>query len=441
MAIRIRTDVKPLAGCDASRLLRNELERYCDDQLHGRSVLVSGLRGAGKTTMVEAAIDALWQQSHQGLTPSRRPLRVMLLGPDIISKPKPAKKPPPWPPNWSVSVEVSADTVDGAAKSEPKPDDDERLRQRLLERVVLGLHAALSREVVRGFRQRASGQPSGQLHGQARHQLREANELAAALEIDLPEGSSPARLREFWRLAGALDNGVLFPHRNQADRGMHELAAVSGICYAYQRVSGDVHQRSEEVTAESQTTESAAGWGLDATEALKPLAALGAGTAVAVSTANGSVLKTVLVGLLSTLVAGAFLRWSSKDVRKRDDNKDFTFLPDTKAETLDRVLPSLVQRLKDAGLAPVIVIDELDKVDDLWADRVTDLLDHMKKLFAERVFTCLLVNRNYVETLREKEATDPYSRSFSYFSHRTFVSYEPAELHQWLSDLLEAGDD
>ena len=93
MALRVRSSADPMAGiavggvlasCDAARLLVNELGRYCNSRILGRSVLVAGYRGAGKSTLVDNAIGQLTSRSRQGLEPNLRPLPVQLLGPNVF---------------------------------------------------------------------------------------------------------------------------------------------------------------------------------------------------------------------------------------------------------------------------------------------------------------------------------------------------------------------
>ena len=417
MALRVRTPIDPMAGdavsgelasCDAARLRVNELGRYCNRRIDGRSVLVAGYRGAGKTTLVEAAIRELTRRSRQGPEPHLRPLRVQLLGPNIFDGQQ-------LPPRATTAMRAA---------------HQEQMRQRILHMVVWGLYAALSREVVRCLRDRAlrgGNAPDPAL-----------TELAAEVEISLPEGPTPAHLRDFWRRAGALESGLLFPGRTASGRGMRELAAMSGVGYAYQRISGKVSAMSGASSASKEEQTSGIGWELRLAELVKPLAALGAGAAAtAFSAAEGPELALGL-GLLTALATSAVFRFSTSATLKDEEVRDLTYLPDTSADTLDRVLPELLLRLKAAGLAPVIVVDELDKVDHLWeGHHLPALLDHFKKLFAETVFTCLLVNRDFIETLRNREAEDRYSRDFSYFTHRCFVSYEPADLHDYLGKVLE----
>lgn len=397
-----------LADCEAAELLVNELERYCGRRVTGRSILVAGLRGAGKTTLVRAAISQVTQKAFLGSKLPMRPLTVELLGPNIFVDGTPG---PMTLPRVRQELDVKA-------------------RQRVLEQVVLGLYAKLSAEFVDGFREKARPVESGDTRSQ--HIL----EIAASLEARLTEGPTPAELREYWRAADALESGVLFPGTTRKGQGMLELVALSGLGYAYQRVSGTVTETNQNIQATSDSQERSSGWDVRMTELVKPLASLVTGGLVAAAVAPSDLLIGLLSGVVTAVAAGMFFRVTASGSRKEDAKRDRTFLPNTKAETLDRVLPELIQRLMSAGLAPVIVIDELDKVETLW-ERHDALLANMKKLFAETVFTCCLVNRDFIESLHDAERENRYGRNFSYFTHRAYVSYDAKSLHDYLDQVLE----
>ena len=85
-----------LIRSDAMRLLEHELRRYCEQKVAGRSFLISGHRGAGKTTLIQGAFQQLSAESRQledrvllsrdwmtGPAPLR-PLFVPLLGPNLL---------------------------------------------------------------------------------------------------------------------------------------------------------------------------------------------------------------------------------------------------------------------------------------------------------------------------------------------------------------------
>jgi hypothetical protein len=432
MALRITIPPDPtgpawrrgvLASCAGSRDLEQELRRYCNGELDGRSFLVAGLRGAGKTWLVEGSLTDLANRAGGDAT-RFRPLRVRLQGPqlfDVVRKDAHLLDPPPGS-DKPIARQAHAAALQNARQ---------RLFTHLLETVVFALHSALSAEFVRQFREAARQRGDDpRLH-----------ELAAQLEITLPEGPVPAEMREFWRRLDALDRGVLFPRRRGPGQGMRELAALSGLGYAYKRVAGTLQEqyKIEQKATQSQDADGKA-WATLIDDVARPAVSVLAGGVVTAGSVGATGTSTAaLLGLATALVSLLVFRLSGKRSRNDEYRKELTFLPKTDAASLERVLPELIDRLQRAGLTPVIVVDELDKVDDLWRQLKTfDVLDHFKKLLAERVFTCLLVNRDFMEQLELEERTDRYSRSHSYFSRRAFVAFEPGEVHDYLGRLLEA---
>jgi hypothetical protein len=59
--------------------IRYELMRYCSGEINGLSVLISGQRGAGKTTLTKLVIQKVMQESKALI-----PLPLLLHGPTII---------------------------------------------------------------------------------------------------------------------------------------------------------------------------------------------------------------------------------------------------------------------------------------------------------------------------------------------------------------------
>jgi hypothetical protein len=435
-----------LASCDGSRKLQDELRRYCNGQLDGRSFLVAGLRGSGKTWLVEGSVAEL--QHGAALGTLMRALRVPINGPHIFQVVKNPPATPAYVKNKAKAPDPAASPVSVTIQAPPAPSrdaasllaglvglrelkasDSERLFQHLLETVVLSLHSALSAEYVRRFRAIARQRNDPQLY-----------ELAATLEITLPEGPSPADMREFWHRIDAIESGVVFPGRPGLGRGMRELSALSGVGYAYKRVAGEVRAEFKETQSASQFAESSGQlWATQIAELAKPLTVVLTGAFLTAGTASpGNLLPAALLGLAASALSLVAFRLAGKRQRNDETKRDFTFLPKTDASTLERVLPELLQRLKLAGLAPVIVVDELDKIDNLWTlIEKYELLDQFKKLFAERVFTCFLVNRSFMEELAARERQSANGKWHSYFSQRVFVSFEPTELHDHLDRLME----
>ena len=88
-----------LIESEASRLLVDELTRYCRREVTGCLFPISGHRGAGKTTMVTNAFLQVLKASERGQT-RLRPLLVQLHGPSLFPE-----SPPP-----------------GAESDDPRPD-------------------------------------------------------------------------------------------------------------------------------------------------------------------------------------------------------------------------------------------------------------------------------------------------------------------------------
>jgi hypothetical protein len=149
-----------------------------------------------------------------------------------------------------------------------------------------------------------------------------------------------------------------------------------------------------------------------------------------------SALEATVGGFVAAMGSSLVFKWSVSRSRGRAVKREYRFLFDTSMATLDRVLPVLLERLLAAGLAPVFVVDELDKVDHL-SDRIFGMVRHLKKLVAESAFFCFLTDRSYFEEMRGRGERGAYPLEYSYFTHRLFVSYAPDNLHEYLGELLD----
>ncbi|WP_341678102.1 hypothetical protein [Niveibacterium sp. SC-1] len=410
-----------LADSDATLVLREDLRRYCQGQVRGRSFLIAGHRGAGKTTLVNNAILEVWRDSERGLMPLR-PLFVPLHGPNLF---------PPMPAA-SKGKRTPGPVIATAAGEAEKPAKSEA--QIALEQITLGLHRAAAREFVQRFWAHVDQDEASA--------SRALSELAAQFETELYESPTPARLREFWARAGGLEEGVLarrFGTAALAQRprqAMRELAALSGIVEAYRRISGDYKrtEKSGEKRARSIALEARSETSKELT---KPLAALATGVLAGAGalSAAASPLAVVGSGIVAALGSAAVFKLSSSRSSTREQSREDSFIFDLSVATLDRVLPTLVDRLRDAGLAPVFVVDELDKVDGL-STRIIAMVHHLKKLVAENAFFCFLTDRGYFEDLRLSSQQRAYDVAYSYFSQRLLIAFSPDELDVYLSRLF-----
>jgi hypothetical protein len=476
------------ASSNASRILKHELRRYCDGHIQGRSFLIAGHRGAGKTTMVSDVLTNVIKLS-QSRDVALRPLPVMLHGPSLFqalpsdvraaadkqavkagsSATSPASGPAPasTPAPATAPPAPLAPPPGGAPASTPaaapaKPLDEEskvELQAELaLKQIILGLHRAVAREYAAAYR-RVLLPEQGVWASTV--ELSERGELAAQFELELMEDPPASRLRELWEHVGALEEGILFPkgrpadlqqarHAQEtftptlrvADQGTRELVALNGICNAHQRISGDLSNVANEKDTQGQTSEKTTGVEPKLADALKPVttvlsAAIVAGGSMAgqLVTWPGALVLGVLAAVASSLVWKRSVTFSGK----RERIVDTKFIPDLTVRTLDRVLPTLLERLRTAGLAPVFVIDELDKVDGL-SDRIMAMVHYLKKLVAESVFTCFLTDRGYMEFLRLAERQKAYGVAYSYFSHPLLIAHEPGDLDAYLDEMLVLSD-
>lgn len=489
-----------LIGSAGAEQLERELRRYCQEEVEGRSFLIAGHRGAGKTTMVNYCVDRV--EKAEGLR--RTPLLIRLHGPNLVgefasdedpkgdaagsettaaspAKSSPARSQPQKDdrkPDAGTSGASRAPATDAGTGAAPGPgggtnmatgaaaatgpaagtavgdalakieyvrklqEDSNREKhpkrrkvQLALQQITLALHRALADKLIEAYRDRVAEKPFYEVSESRRRQL---FERAAQLALELDQYTTPDRLRQFWRDGGFLETGVITTPESRGDQGFRELVALSAACQAYGRVSGTFANAEVKQTINSSqtTTLSTAKDGLDLISPLLSIVVGGiTGTAMFVSP-QGTAVQSAAAGLLAAFGSAALFKFTSSRSRTRTFSSDLTFVPDMRLDTLDRVLPTLIQRVSDIGLAPVFVIDELDKIDDLY-DQLEDIVRHVKTIVAERAFFCFLTDRAYFERVVTVDANAPYPKHFTYFTDRVFVSFQPTDLHTYLQDLLK----
>jgi hypothetical protein len=456
------------------RLLR-ELRRYVEDEVSGRSILIAGHRGAGKTSTVLQAVrvlrDEILQRSRNledpGLSRRRnlqRPLLVKLVGKGLL-EPLPAS-----PGQPSVGRAGSGDPAKAAPSRAQDPDSSDPAKTALggtqgpnssvpqsgsrgsqggpnnptvamaeehaasaLAHITVALYRALAREVALGFANHVRDGGHDPEHA----------ELAAQLALELDSNPDAATLRNFWDEVGRLEDGVLFwkdsdptlAHFQLRNQGVREIIAVTTAAQAFEiclgAVSGQV-DRADEGSRENEATISG-----DIKDLVTRLGTLAAGTAagsVAGVSAN-SAATGVGIGLLVFLLAGLTMSFQSTRKRKRTSKVTYTFIRDRTIQTLDRDLPHVLDRVRQAGLAPIFVIDELDKLTD--PDTViSGLIGRLKHLISDYGFFCFLADRDYLDRIERKLADGSYPVEHTYFTDRLLVVNRPSDLRAFLEDLI-----
>lgn len=431
----------------AYEIFLRELRRYTLEEVGGRSFLIAGHRGAGKTALVAQAIDALYSErirecvqpdvnslSRRGRL--QRPLIVKLAAKSLISAP-PALTP--------VLVEVEDDgeeegkTGKRAEKKESTPTSSTATSNDpvagALVHLTIALYRALAQEVAKGFAIHAATGPTA---GRS-----DRHELAAQLLLDLDDAPEPALLRRKWDQLGRLAGGVLWPRSAAAtlveaeieDQGLREIVAVATAAQAFQVVSGNVTYKT--TSSDAATRDDEAKSTLDIKDLVARLGAVFAGTAagsVTVAAGHGALLAVGL-GLLVWLGSSFALSQTTTRKLHRTRTRDYTFLRDRSIQTLDRELPQVIERIRDAGLAPIFVLDELDKLPDVSAT-IGALINRLKHIVSDFGFFCFLTNRDYYDALERLIADQAYPSEHTYFSDRLLILARPPDLFRYVVQLL-----
>jgi hypothetical protein len=397
---------------DAYRQLKADLRRYVEGKLVGRSFLISGHRGAGKTTMVRHAVEAVEIEMASELKPCR-PIFIPLHGPSILRPlaPKPAGE--------------GASATDLAA--------EQRERFDFLDRVTSGLYITAAQEFVRCYRRRIR-----RLHPDSKSfRVQEALEQAAQMQTDLDFKPEPDRLRFYWSKVDALQSGVLFDALPGSGRGFEEIVALLSAWRAMSFFAGS-SQQSQASSEESERASSVSLVSVEGKNLLPGLLGLATGTLLwAGLPAQNQPLLSSAISIGGGLAAALTLHFTASRSRtvKQSRQEKFEFSNDP--GSLYRILPVLIKRFSRIGLFPVFVVDELDKVEGL-DQRMESLLGYLKQFVTENAFFCFLTDRSYHEFLEWNIRADQHGTRSTLFGDRLLVRYTPQDLHDYLADRLDA---
>lgn len=450
-----------LAQSDEYRRLYRDLERYTSGQIQGRSYLIAGHRGSGKTMLVHKTVEDLLRDSAHR---EHRPLFVRLHGPDLLPplKKKPvapdeaheegaAKGKPRGQHKGEQKKPGAAEEEAGGAEEKEADPEDERADGELkivLRQMTKSLFRAVTEEYRRCYRELALGRPEGL----ERNQLLEvASQFDLELTEALTESLTPSRLRSYWQRMGALHSGIIFADVRRSyrtyrkavfgdktttdDIAFQEMLVLAFLSQAFQVVSGKLKETQSQTDAAKRESTSALSTAYALKNLFAPVAGLLTGGFVGLQV-NADPVTAVLLGLLTGAVVSFGFNFSSTRTRTRNTSLESVFIRDRNVPTLSSVLPMLVVRLKEIGLAPIFVIDELDKVHDL-NDRMQNLIRHLKFLVTENSFSCFLTDRRYLTYLNQQANFTAYAREYTYFSDRLLVLYPPAELRKFIKNVLD----
>lgn len=387
------------ADSAAREQLTREILRYGRGESGGRAVLVSGEPGVGKTSLVLEAV----QRAREGLAADGlHPLLVYLDAPSLLMPAGRDAEPATGTRQLYADVEM------------------------VLRRAAVGLFQAMEEEIWRAMLSRAT-----QGVGPRGVPTEELVELATRLRAEMSQAPTLQDLRDLWRRAGLLDSGGLFGRPDDAGHGVREVLALWSALRAYHVASDTVVGESAHDTEQAHSAETRLQSKWSMRETLNPLVGLLSGVLVGASVLQTSGLLAALLGSATAILTGAVLDLSVRQFSQESQKLTYKVTLDTTPYALTRLLPALVTHLRETGLAPVFVVDELDKVKD-QRHRLDALMSNLKAFVAEDAFFCFLTDRDYYEMLRLGGDQRPAS-----YSDHLFVCYRPAELRTWLAQILE----
>jgi hypothetical protein len=413
------TNVLDAPGSDR---LRRDLRAYSEGRIAGRSYLISGHRGAGKTTLVIAAIQEV--RAEREAARAKRPILVRLPAPKLLRvRPGPAGE--------------ASGSLGGASDTGAGPAVDATTEQ-VLRGITVGLFHALVEEYAnaytrgvrsRGGEERAAGRrvrrpPTGP--GSAA----DLEELGAHLRVLVSQGPTLAELRDLWQRSELLADGVLGCHGPApvGQAGIREVAVLWEALQVWQRVVGTRTLSNTQVDNKSNVTTQTATYNIDPKQVLNALVGLSVGAGVGFTWDSN---VGAVVGAALSVLTFKTLDITDTATRTRSRDLQQVYTEHTGIGSVARLLPRLVATLRELGLAPVFVIDELDKIDNV-AGRLADLLGDLKQLVAEEAFFCFLTDRSYYEHVHRTLAFEALPVEQTWFTERLYVHLTPGPIRHWL---------
>jgi hypothetical protein len=450
-----------LAITEAGKRLLEIIERYCNREIAGRSVLIAGHRGAGKTTVIRSAIQDLRGRPY--LQKSVVPLYVQIHGPDLLggetvlgiqrtsanSEPSKIGDKPEKTVAANSPPANSAILVADNESTEQKDQNEIDQALTSLRVLTIALHRAFVNDLGWSFERGVSPQQVPESERPHPRRSNDLQELAAQLRLDFDDLVETDSLRWMWNRAGFLYRGILRQNASADDvaqryfskQGLLEIVAATCVSDSYARsvarIDDTDKSKAEAEFKQTQEIEKLAER-KELANALAGIVAGGiAGTGVALNGAHtiGNGILAGLVSVLSTVITTALLNYTSVRTRTRTRSRERNVQWDRSVASLDLMLPLSIARVLDAGRAPIFVIDELDKVNEIPA-KLERLINRLKHIVADRALFCFLVDRSYFERIQTISRTEPHRKEHTFFSERLYVIATPAQWRTYLQTIL-----
>jgi hypothetical protein len=337
-----------------------------------------------------------------------RPIVVRLHGPSLLI---PSNQPAPDPKTPPVSDEL-------------------RISESVLRAIVINLYQTAAEEFATAYRKLVTA-PGRHLDFRD-----EALERAAQLRLTLDGAPGASLLRDFWESIDALESGVLFDSSPRRDQGLREIAALTTAAEAYRSCTGEFKRKDEDIASAGRQEDlklTAEAKGKELGQALVGIvSALAVGGAAAVS--GASPLTSAISGVITAVLSIATLTYTNSFTREASVKQEITFLADLSATALVHRIPLLLRRLRQAGIVPIFVIDELDKLDSP-AQTLNSLVANLKFLCADEAFFCFLTDRAYLSDV-VRQNRDANTALMTVFTDTFFVLYETSAFREYLKGII-----
>jgi hypothetical protein len=395
--------------------LARALVRYVRREVSGSSYLLAADRGTGKTTTFEWVVQSLYAECLADGSEylGHRPLLVRLYGPNlapVLDAPRSAAPPTP------------------AAASELTDDPPEHTRYppvlQLLRDMAVSLFESVLSEIERTIRLRLQ-----RALGPTRPERKDDLELFLQLRHEMRRGPTVADLMAYWERLGWGKDGAFSREHNH--RGAAEVAVLQDLAEARLAVVSKVEdKRDNKASVEAlQKLERL----VQPADLLKTSTAVVAGAAAAAGlVVEGSWILAGLLGPLVTAGVGATLTFSSRFSRRQSQQDERAYTLKADVESLIHRLPRLLQGLRQIGLHPVFVVDELDRIDP---ELVTYLVHNLKTQVTEQSFFCFLTD-DHSAAAADQADTGTAGLAYSLFWDRIYLFQTTPALHGYLQVFL-----
>jgi hypothetical protein len=391
--------------------LARALVRYIRREVSGASYLLAADRGTGKTTTFEWVVQQLYAECVAEQSPylGHRPLLVRLYGPNLA----PIRDPPPG---------LTSEATTHRAPADDDPPYAPVLQ--LLRDMAVSLFEAVLSEIERTIRLRlpkTTNQPTRtgdddlELFLQLRHEMR--------------RGPVIADLVAYWDRLGWGRRGAF--SREPDHRGAAEVSVLQDLAEARLAVVSKAEDKrgSKQALEAEQERKST----IQPTDLLRTSTAIIAGAAVAAGLAvQGDWILAGITAPLVTAGVGASLTLSSRFARRQSQQDERAYTLKADVESLIHRLPRLLQGLRQVGLHPVFVVDELDKVDP---ELVTYLVNNLKTQVTDQSFFCFLTDNASANAAEPLGAKPRYLAHSLFWDHIYLFQTTPA-LHGYLQVFL-----